>query len=357
MSTSASERDRTAVALLHFGEPETTDRETVVDYLARIFQANADLEDHASETAARERSRELAERRAPRLIEEYEEIGGSPLHGQAMDRARALEGTLEDRGYGATTVAVGMQFTEPLIEEVATSLAERDVERVVGLPMYPLCGPSTTVAALDDLEHSMAEIDGWDPELAAITGWHRHPAYTRTRVDAIQETAAGADVDLSDPETTLLFSAHGTPVRYLEAGSRYVEYVEEYCETVARILGVSGYDLGYQNHENRDLDWTEPDVEDLIADLDAERVVVDPTSFVHEQSETLAELDHDLAQLAAEQGIDFHRVPVPHDDPRLLALFVALLEPFLSGFDPGYHQLRQCECRPVEGTYCLNASR
>ena len=70
----------TGVALLNFGEPAEPEHDRVVDYLERIFYANADLEDADSEDAARERARKLAQRRAPGLLEEYEEIGGSPLN-------------------------------------------------------------------------------------------------------------------------------------------------------------------------------------------------------------------------------------------------------------------------------------
>ncbi|MFB6087734.1 MAG: ferrochelatase, partial [Haloarculaceae archaeon] len=67
--------------------------------------------------------------------------------------------------------------------------------------------------------------------------------------------------------TRLVFSAHGTPQHYLREGSRYERYVEEYCDTVAALLGVETYELGYQNHENRDIPWTEPDVETVVERL------------------------------------------------------------------------------------------
>ena len=344
----------TAVALLNFGEPAEPDREAVVDYLARIFYDNADLEAVDSEAEARARSRELAERRVDGLLEEYEAIGGSPLNAQAAAQADALEAELAERGHDVETV-VGMQFTEPFVADAAERAREAGAERVIGLPVYPLCGPSTTVSALDDLEAAVDDAEGWDPAFDAVTGWHRHPTYTRLRADAVAETAADADIDLHDPDTTLFFSAHGTPRHYLDEGSRYDRYVEEWTATVAAMLGVDDYALGFQNHENRDVPWTEPDVESVVEDLDAERVVVDPVSFMHEQSETLSELDDELAEEAAARGIDFHRVPVPHDDARFPGVLADLVEPFVADFDPGYYNLRQCQCRDEPGTVCLNA--
>ncbi|MDZ7729876.1 MAG: ferrochelatase [Natrialbaceae archaeon] len=348
----------TGIVLLNFGEPAVTEESVVHEYLTRIFYTNADLEDPESEEAAWERARELAGRRLPGLLEEYEAIGGSPLNDQAMAQQRALESTIADRGYDVD-VYHAMQFVDPLIDDAAEALAEDDIETVVALPMYPLCGPSTTVMAIDDLEEAIDSIEGYDPTLQAITGWHRHPLYTRVRSDAIRSFATGHGIDLHDPTTAMIFSAHGTPTKYLDAGSRYDTYVEEYCATVAATVGIEEYHLGYQNHESRDIEWTEPEVESLISSLPEtiERVVVEPTSFIHEQSETLSELDIDLAADADAAGLDFYRVPVPHDDPRFGQLFADLIEPFVAGFEPNYHQLRPCQCRAKPGTYCLNAPR
>ncbi|MFB6268220.1 MAG: ferrochelatase [Halodesulfurarchaeum sp.] len=343
----------TGVLLLNFGEPSEATREAVVPYLERIFFDNADLEDYGSEAEARERARSLAERRAPGLIEEYEEIGGSPLAEQAHAQAAALEGELAERGYDVETY-VGMQYTEPLIADAAETAAADGVTELVAVPVYPLSGPSTNIFAVDDLETAVAR-GGYDLSVNAVTGWHRHPTYTRLRAENLRTFLAEHDLDLQDPGTELLFSAHGTPTHYLEEGSRYDQYVEEYCETMAALFEIDSYTLGFQNHRNRDIPWTEPDVEEAIEGIDAERVVVEPMSFLHEQSETLSELDIELREEAEALGLDFHRVPVPHDDPRLAGIIADLTEPFIAGFDPAYHQLRQCVCREKPGTMCLNA--
>ncbi len=342
----------TGVVLLNFGEPAEPERDIVVDYLQRIFLANAPLEEAEDPET---RARELAKRRAPGLIEEYEAIGGSPLNEQAAGQAEALESHLQAAEYDVRTY-VGMQYTEPFIGDAVAAALSDGVDRILGLPVYPLCGPSTTVIALDELREELEDRNA-DVPLQEVSGWHRHPDYARLRADTIRAFVADAGLDLDDPDTTLVFSAHGTPEHYLEEGSRYDVYVEEYCSVQASLLGVRDYEIGYQNHENRDIPWTEPEVEELIEELDAARVVVEPVSFLHEQSETLSELDVELAEEAAEMGLDFHRVPIPHDDERVIGVLTDLVEPFLADFDPGYYQLRQCQCRDEPGTMCLNAPR
>ncbi|WP_049926824.1 ferrochelatase [Halopiger goleimassiliensis] len=346
----------TGIVLLNFGEPSEPDRDVVFEYLTRIFFDNADLEEAESEEAAWERSEELARRRLPGLMEEYEEIGGSPLQEQADAQAAALEERLAERGHDVE-IYRAMQFMEPLIPDVAEELAADGIESVIAVPIYPLCGPSTTVASIDSLESAIEDVEGYDPDMTAITGWHRVPAYNRIRAETISEFVEAEGVDLDDPDTAFVFSAHGTPKKYLEEGSRYDQYVEEHAAAIASIVGIDDYEIGYQNHANRGIEWTEPDTEDVVEGLEgeAERVVVEPMSFMHEQSETLVELDVDLREDAEAVGLDLHRVPVPHDDPRFPTLLADTVEPFLSGFEPSYYQLRPCQCRDEPGTYCYNA--
>lgn len=355
---------KTGVVLLNFGEPENATLEEVVPFLERIFTTNASLMGPATPEAVRERSRRLAEDRAPGLIDEYHAIGGSPLHAQARTQGELLQAELRRRGHDAV-VLLGMQFTEPSIAAAARQAREAGVEQVVAIPVYPLCGPSTTVAALAELDREVAAL-GWDAPVRQVTGWHRHPGYIRLRADAIRRVLRDNGLAL-EGGTRLVFSAHGTPVKYLEEGSRYETYVSDFCALVARELGGVEYALGYQNHGNRPgVQWTQPDIDRLVAGIDAERVVVDACSFMHEQSETLAELDHELREQAEERGLGFYRVPIPFDAPEFIAVLADLVEPFArdagAGTAPGVPleaggvPLAQCRCKPTAGTRCLNAA-
>jgi len=344
----------TGIAVLNFGEPGEADRETVVDYLERIFLANMDIEGETTKEAARERARSLAERRAPSLLEEYDEIDGSPLNAHAARQADLLEQELQDRGYDVETF-LGFQFMEPFISDAAQAAKDAGVDHLVGLPVYPLCGPSTTVQSLEKLAAAVEDME-WDVEYDELTGYHTHSAYARLRADNIRRTLDRNGLEL-DEDTRLIFSAHVTPTYYLDEGSRYVQYVEEYCDMVAGMLGNPDYELGYQNHANRDVEWTQPDVEDVVENIDADRIVVDPTSFMHEQSETLSELDVELREEAEERDIEFTRVPVPYDDDRFIGLLSDMVEPFVAGFDPDLYGLQPCTCRPEPNTMCLNSRR
>lgn len=347
---------KTGILVLNFGEPALPVPEEVIPFLERIFFTNASLEGHRTPEERRQRSRELAENRAPGLIAEYERIGGSPMSEQSHAQARALGEELARRGYGAVGIYPAFQFTNPLIGDMVSRARADGVTRLIGLPIYPLCGPSTTVAALNSVQSAIEEL-GWEVEFWGVSGWHRHPAYLALRAEGIRSFAASCGVDLHDPETRLVFSAHGTPMKYLEEGSRYVRYVEEFCVEIANRLGVKEYTLGYQNHSNRRIEWTKPDIDEAVRTLadSARCIVVDPVSFMHEQSETLAELDIELKEVAESAGLEFHRVPVPHDDPDFAKLLADLVEGWLDvGSRDDLPLLQPCRCRPSSDTFCLN---
>jgi ferrochelatase len=165
-------------------------------------------------------------------------------------------------------------------------------------------------------------------------------------------------VDPTDARTALLFSIHGTPVKYLEGGSRYDRYVEEACAAVAGAVGASRYHLGYQNHTNRPIEWTKPDVEAVVHELDADRVVVVAPSFMHEQSETLSELDGDLRRAVEGRGLQFFRVPIPHGHPRFVGVLADLVEARIAEEGAAAPlALRRCVCRAGGAARCTNGLR
>ena len=341
-----------AVLLLNFGEPETVSLAEIVPFLERIFSVNAGLEGEGGAA----RARELAERRAPGLMEEYAHIGGSPLNRQARAQAELLAHELQRRGHDAR-VYVGTQFSTPSIRDAVEAARADGAARVIGLPMYPTCGPSTTVAALADLAQAIGDIS-WPVEYHEISAWDADARYTEVRADGIREACRRAGVELLAPGTRLVFSAHGTPLKYLREGSRYDLYTVETCARVAAAVGVADYVLGYQNHSNRPIEWTQPAIDDAVRTItDASDLVVVPISFLHDQSETLAELDIELRELVEELGMRFHRVPVPHGDERLTALLADAVEPFLRAVPAPAAGFGPCRCRPTSGTWCRNTDR
>ena len=352
MTGPVSSERKLGVLVINFGEPDEPTMEKVVPFLERIFLQNSSLE---PDQAGRARARQLAEERAPGLIEEYEAIGGSPLNEQADAQAAALQESLRARGRDATTYSA-FQFTEPTIADRVGSAREDGVDTLVALPVYPICGRSTTVAALESVREAIDAL-GWEVDFRGVSGWHHHASYVRLRTEHVRAFVEERGLDLEDPDTLLYFSVHGTPIKYLDEGNRYDRYVEEQCREIARRLGASRYGVGFQNHTNRRIAWTQPDNEDRIRDAEETKLVVVPISFMHEQSETLAELDHELRDFIEGLGKELHRVPIPHDAEAFTALLADLAEALADDPAAAPASLARCRCAPLEGVWCTNGAR
>jgi ferrochelatase len=339
---------------INFGEPDEPTAEKVTSFLERIFLRNASLEGHTDEAAVA-RSRELARARAPGLVEAYDAIGGSPMNAQSGQQAEALRDELLRRGV-TTRVYSAFQFTDPSVAECVVRARSDGVETLIAVPGYPLCGQSTTAAALEDVRGALGSIE-WQVRLLALAGWHHHPDYVRMHADHIREYVRSHGLDLSSRDTILYFSVHGTPLKYLAAGNRYDRYAFEHCRDVAAAVGAERYAVGFQNHGNRRIPWTQPDNERRIRELDERRLVVVPISFMKEQSETLSELDVEVRAFIESLGKELHRVPVPHDDPAFVEYLADRVEELLSGDPAAAGSLSRCRCCPGAGTWCTNGAR
>jgi ferrochelatase len=204
--------DGTEVILLGFGEPDGASPDETLAYLERIFLANARLDGELTAEDRRRRCRELAERRAPGLQADYERIGGSPLLAQCRAQARALEAELARRGSGLT-VRIAMQFTDPSIDAAVGEAVAGGVRRIIALPLYPLCGASTTIAALDALQEALERRGAKWIEVVAVTCRHAHPGFGRPGDDHNEHAQSGSARGNSQPRTIHYVSALRNPVK------------------------------------------------------------------------------------------------------------------------------------------------
>ena len=338
--------------MLNFGEPEQPTLEEVVPFLERIFSLNAPLEGDAARRSRRGRAAgELAEPRAPGLIEEYEAIGGSPLNAQARAQAEALEAELRrarPRRARATSACSSPSRPSRMRSRRARAAG---VDGWSALPVYPLCGPSTTVAALAAAAPARCAALGLGRAACA-----RSAAGTATRAtsrcarDAIRDVARrehGVDLRRPAHAARLLGARHADQVPARKAAA-----TSSTCRTSARrsrrALGVADYEIGYQNHTNRPIEWTQPDIDEVIDDDRRGHASSSmPCSFMHEQSETLAELDHELREEAEARGLGvLPRARSRTTTPRFIEVLADLVEArWRHDHRCGERALCRCVCR------------
>jgi ferrochelatase len=252
--------------------------------------------------------------RSARAYREIWTASGSPLLVNTQALARALEQRLASILSAPVPVATGMTYGNPSIAAALDDLRARDVQRLLVLPLYPQYSATTTASVLDRVEAALGSLD-WQPEVLSVDDYHADAGY----VAALAESLAGRIADFG-AGVHLLFSFHGLPRRYVDAGDPY----QEQCQATARLvatrlaLPADAWSVAYQSRVGR-ARWLEPYTEErlnTLATQDPRRVVVCCPGFAVDCLETLEEIAiRGRASFLAAGGASFDYVPALNDEP------------------------------------------
>ncbi|MFC3550761.1 ferrochelatase [Lysobacter cavernae] len=229
--------------------------------------------------------------------------GGSPLAVHTQRLAQAVQRELPQ-----LRVVAAMRYGQPALAQTLQVLRAQGVARVLALPLYPQYSTSTTASVGDVLagatglqtrmvEDYHAQAD-WIEAVAASIRSHR------------AEHGAGAH---------LLFSFHGLPQRFVDAGDPYARQCEASARAIAQRLGLAddAWTLSYQSRFGRER-WLEPATRDTLAALAQRGVrevdVVAP-GFAVDCLETLEEVAMMLAEDFAARGGRLRYIPCLNDRP------------------------------------------
>ncbi len=316
---------KTAVVLFNLGGPDAL--ASVEPFLFNLFSDPDIFRLPLARLTQRPFARLAARRRAPAAREAYAALGGrSPLLENTRRQARALEARLRAAGRD-WPVRVCMRYWHPRAGEVVEDLKAAGVARLILLPLYPQYSRTTTGSSVNDFARACAAAD-YHPAAHLVRQWHHQPDY----LDAIAETLrqAAAAFPQPDPaEIELLFSAHGLPRKFVDAGDPYADQVEATCAALRERLRWPRTTLCYQSRVGP-LEWLKPYTVDVIRDkarAGARQLLVYPVAFVSDHSETLYELGMDYAETARRAGVTHYRVvPALNDHPGLVRALAALVE-------------------------------
>ena len=153
---------------------------------------------------------------------------GSPLIATLKQQAEGLRGRIAAQtGRQDVRVVAAARYGKPSIREGLQRLRSAGVGRVLVFPLFPQYTAVTTATTFDAV---FDEYKRWrvTPELRTITHYPDQPAYIAALAAAIREGWAEAGA----PER-VLFSYHGIPQRYCQAGDPYEEECRRTSELVA----------------------------------------------------------------------------------------------------------------------------
>lgn len=249
-------------------------------------------------------------RRSARAYRAIWTPAGSPLLTGTLALAQALKARLGTMLSAPFTLAVGMTYGSPSIAGALARLRDSGVRRLIVLPLFPQYSDTTTAAALDRVT---AGLRGWPapPERAAIEDYHADSGY----VGALAATITAARTRWEH----LVFSFHGIPQRYADAGDPYGER----CQTTARLVAErlslprDRWSVSFQSRVGR-ARWLGPYTDERLRELasgEARRIAVVCPGFAVDCVETLEEIAiRGRATFLAAGGAEFEYLPALNDD-------------------------------------------
>jgi ferrochelatase len=239
---------------------------------------------------------------------------GSPLLVITRRQAAAVAAVLAGEVGTPLQVAVGMRYGNPSIRAALRELAGKGCRRILVLPLYPQYAAVTTGSTFDAVA---AELTTWRwvPEVRTVHHYHDVPAYTDALAASIREAwAAGGQAE------KLLFSFHGIPQRYFDAGDPYFCNCHKTARLAAERLGLprDRWEISFQSLFGRE-EWIKPYSEQTIKAMARSGVksldVVCP-GFAADCLETLEEIDEQNREFFLHAGGESYRyIPALNDRP------------------------------------------
>jgi ferrochelatase len=300
--------EKTGVLLFNLGGPGTLAE--VEPFLVNLFSDRDIIELPLGPRVQPLFARLIARLRGPAVRRNYASIGGgSPQLRLTREQAQALQARL-NREADRVRVAVAMRYWHPRTEEALQALAADGVERIVTLTLYPHYSRATTGSSERELHRVLARPE-WKGRfrIEGVDRYPEDPRYLDAVADTVRQALHSFPVEDRD-EVALLFSAHGLPQRFVDAGDPYVRETEASVRGVLARLGVENrHALAYQSRTGP-VKWIGPGTPETIARLARESVrdlLVVPISFVGDHIETLYEVDQLFAEDARRAGIRRYR--------------------------------------------------
>jgi len=313
-----SDTTKVGVLLLNLGGPETGD--DVEGFLYNLF-ADPDIIRLPAPLSPLQSilAYGISKSRSPKSRAAYESIGGgSPILKYSNAQASLIEETLQRKYDLKAKCYVGMRYWHPFTDDALEEIVKDEINALVIVPLYPQFSISTSGSSLRVLqEEFVSKSSKYKFEHTVVASWFDRPGYVSCMAKLINRELDALNVLQEDKH--VLFSAHGVPKSYIDAGDPYQEQIQKCVDAIGKQLPLEDdrIHLSYQSRVGP-IEWLRPYTDDVLPDLGQKGIknlVVVPISFVSEHIETLEEIDIEYRELAEENGItNWRRCPALNTD-------------------------------------------
>ena len=305
---------KTGIVMMNMGGP--SDPKETGAFLKRLF-TDSDIIDLGGGRMQETFGNIVAKRRTPRITEQYEQIGGSPIRKWTEFQGQELAKIMDQiRPESAPHKAyVAFRYAAPLTEETLEQMKRDGVQRAVAFSQFPQWSCTTTGSSLNELWRQLRRMKLENLfQWSIIDRWPTNPTYVKAICERIEERLEDMTAKKKTPPV-VVFSAHSVPMKVVKKGDPYTNEVAATVRSVmdqiiARFEGtkktVPKHILAWQSKVGY-LPWMVPSTSEAIEELAKaghKSLLVVPVAFTSDHIETLFEIDMEYRHLASEKGIE-----------------------------------------------------
>lgn len=271
--------------------------------------------------------------RPKKSLEAYEKVWtkqGAPLKIITQAQAEKLQAALQEK-YQRNDIFVlyGMSYSSPFIHEaLETLLNTYYCQHIVFLPLYPQYSGTTTASTFDLIAQYFKKRE-YLPSFSFINEYAAHPAYIKALSDAIRSARQGKE------DWHLLFSFHGIPQDYADAGDPYKCFCILTAEKIAEQLGLNKdeWTLSFQSRLGPRA-WLKPYTDKTLEEFpkqNIKKVLVACPGFASDCLETLEEIAILNKEIFIDAGgIDYEFIPCLNDSDTHIKALCEILSGYIT---------------------------
>ena len=233
--------------------------------------------------------------------------GEPPQEAQAQGEPSQNAALQDEKPIDELICDYAMNYTPPFAEDVFKKYA--DFDEIILMPLYPHFSKTTVQSSLCSTEAALKRLGIKNYKIVDI--FYDSAAYNEILLNLIAECVAKFSAD-EISQISLIFSAHSLPIKMIAAGDPYEAQVKAHVEILKDLLAARGIKfkeiiLAYQSRLGP-VKWLEPNVADVLRDLQSKKALIFPIAFCVDNSETDFELDIFYRASARELGYEYYEV-------------------------------------------------
>ena len=318
-------KDKTGVLITNLGTPDAPDAKSVRKYLNQFLSDPRVIEipKFLWQIILKGIILQIRPRKSAANYKKIWTDNGSPLLDISKKQIEGVKKIILAK-YPNIEFALGMRYGNPSIESALKDLQNRQVRRLLVLPLYPQYCAATTGSTFDEVTNILQKWR-WIPELRFINQYFEEEEY----IDALVTTIKNFWNKHEKPQK-IIFSYHCIPKKYLINGDPYHCFCLKTTRLVKEKMNLKDEEIitTFQSRFGR-AEWLKPYTAETLKELPGQGVkdihIISP-GFSADCLETLEELEEENREYFINSGGEKYKyIPCLNDNEKHLKFISHLI--------------------------------